>query len=278
MPDYTSTVDIERPPGDQRTAEQWARAVWAAAPLLTRIFLRAGWRCLGLRGRSAPDRVLGWTIAESTPDRVVLDIPSRIMTARNVVRLDDRHVRWTTEVDFDTVPARLLWSLAAPVHHLVIPTRLRNAARYPGSGDRKHRIVTTVQRRLANPLSSRWPGQTLLETTGRNSGLARRTPIGGRRTDDQFWLVSEFGPRSHYVRNIQANPHVRLRLHGAWHHGVAHLVPDDDARARLKTLPGLNSAAVRAVGTDLLTIRVDLEPDAATARRTGSPRAGGEPG
>ena len=125
-------------------------------------------------------------------------------------------------------------------------------------GDRKHRAVTAFQRRIGNPLLRRLPTQTLLETTGRSSGLPRRTPIGGRRTGGAFWLVSEFGERSHYVRNIQADPRVRLRLHGVWHEGTAHLLPEDDARARLKTLPRLNSTAVQAFGTDLLTIRVDL--------------------
>ncbi|GAA2304726.1 nitroreductase family deazaflavin-dependent oxidoreductase [Streptomyces kunmingensis] len=122
----------------------------------------------------------------------------------------------------------------------------------------KHRIVTTFQRRVANPLSTRMPGQVLIETTGRSSGLARRTPVGGRRVDGSFWLVSEFGLASQYVRNIQADPKVRVRLGGRWYTGTAHLLPDDDARARLKTLPRYNSAAVRAFGTDLLTIRIDL--------------------
>jgi deazaflavin-dependent oxidoreductase (nitroreductase family) len=122
----------------------------------------------------------------------------------------------------------------------------------------KHRIVSTFQRRVANPLSTRLPSQVLIETTGRTSGRARRTPVGGRRVADSFWLVSEFGLASQYVRNIQADPHVRVRLRGRWHTGTAHLLPDDDPRARLKTLPRYNSTAVRAFGTQLLTIRVDL--------------------
>ncbi|MBB4683704.1 nitroreductase/quinone reductase family protein [Amycolatopsis jiangsuensis] len=260
VPDYTSTVDIERPAGDRRTAEQWARAVWEEASSPMRLFLRTGWWCLGLRGRPAPGRVLGWTVAESAPHRIVLENPSRIMTSRNVVRLDEKRVRWTTDVDFDRAPARFLWSLAAPIHHRVIPARLRRAAKNPRRpGDRQHRLVTGFQRRLGNPLLARLPGQTLLETTGRTSGLPRRTPIGGRRTGGEFWLVSEFGVRSHYVRNIQADPRVRLRLRGRWHHGVAHPVPEDDARARLKSLPRMNSTVVRAFGTDLLTIRIDLD-------------------
>ncbi|MER6470534.1 nitroreductase/quinone reductase family protein [Streptomyces collinus] len=125
----------------------------------------------------------------------------------------------------------------------------------PGS---KQRIVTRFQRLVANPLNRRLPSQTLLETTGRTSGKPRRTPVGGRRTGDSFWIVSEFGFTSQYVRNIQADPEVRVRIRGRWHHGTAHLLPEDDARARLRTLPRFNSAVVRALGADLLTVRVDL--------------------
>lgn len=103
------------------------------------------------------------------------------------------------------------------------------------------------------------PFQTLLETTGRVSGLPRTTPVGGRRAGDAFWLVSEFGERSQYVRNIKADPRVRVRIRGRWHTGTAHLMPEDDPVARLRTLPRLNSAAVRAVGAELLTVRVDLD-------------------
>jgi len=115
------------------------------------------------------------------------------------------------------------------------------------------------QKRVANPLMRRNPFQTLLETTGRKSGEPKRTPLGGSRVGNQFWFVSEFGEKSQYVKNIQADPHVRVRLRGRWHKGVAHLVPDDDPRERLKSLPQFNSFGVRTFGTNLLTIRVDFE-------------------
>jgi deazaflavin-dependent oxidoreductase (nitroreductase family) len=76
--------------------------------------------------------------------------------------------------------------------------------------------------------------------------------------DDQFWMVSEHGEHSDYVRNIKANPAVRLRLGGKWRKGTAHLLPDDDAQQRLGNLPRLNSRMVRIMGSELLTIRVDL--------------------
>ncbi|MCV7331134.1 nitroreductase/quinone reductase family protein [Mycobacterium cookii] len=122
----------------------------------------------------------------------------------------------------------------------------------------KRRVVHTAQRLVVNPIGRRSP-MTMLETTGRKSGQPRRTAIGGRLIGNQFWLVSEHGEHSHYVLNIKANPAVRLRLHGQWRTGTAHLLPDDDVNERLKGLPGVNSALVRLMGSDLLTIRVDLD-------------------
>jgi deazaflavin-dependent oxidoreductase (nitroreductase family) len=115
------------------------------------------------------------------------------------------------------------------------------------------------QKNVANPLMRRNPMQTLLETTGRTSGQPRRTPLGGKRINDSFWFVSEFGEKSQYVKNIKANPRVRVRLRGKWYPGTAHLVPDDDPQERLRDLPQFNSFGVRTFGTNLLTVRVDLD-------------------
>lgn len=122
----------------------------------------------------------------------------------------------------------------------------------------KVRIVRSFQRSVVNPVARRSSRLTMLETTGRNSGQPRRTAIGGRRQGNSFWFVSEHGYRSDYVRNIQAAPAVRLRLNRRWHTGTAVLLPEDDTAARLAWLGGGNSLAVRALGTELLTIRVDL--------------------
>lgn len=120
-------------------------------------------------------------------------------------------------------------------------------------------VTQFFQKRIANPVMRRMPTQTLLETIGRKSGEPRRTPLGGKRIGDQFWFVSEFGEQSQYVRNIKANPRVRVRLRGRWHSGTAHLVPEDDSQARLRELPAFNSFGVRTFGTNLLTVRVDLD-------------------
>jgi len=123
----------------------------------------------------------------------------------------------------------------------------------------RDRIAAAFQKNVANPLMRLMPFQTLLETKGRISGEPRRTPLDGSRVGDQFWFVSEFGDKSQYVKNIKADPQVRVRLKGKWHSGTAHLVPDDDPHERLRSLPKFNSFGVRTFGTNLLTIRVDFK-------------------
>ena len=124
-------------------------------------------------------------------------------------------------------------------------------------------LVLRFQRHVSNPIFRRLaphlPAWAVIETTGRTSGQPRRNPVGGRLEGSVFWLVSEFGRDSHYVRNIVADPRVRVQLRGRWHSGTAVLVDSDDPRARLRQLPFLNGMMVRTVGTNLLTVRVDLD-------------------
>ncbi|ETW21768.1 nitroreductase family deazaflavin-dependent oxidoreductase [Mycobacterium gastri] len=124
--------------------------------------------------------------------------------------------------------------------------------------DVKRQVVHGFQRLVANPLGRQLP-LTMLETIGRKTGQPRRTAVGGKVIGNQFWMVSEHGEHSDYVYNIKANPAVRVRIGGQWRTGTAHLLPEDDPRQRLRDLPRVNSAAVRAIGSDLLTIRVDLD-------------------
>src|SRR5580658_905447 len=83
----------------------------------------------------------------------------------------------------------------------------------------KHRIVHTLQKYVLNPpiklalaVGLPLPGYALLETKGRKTGKPRRTPVGDGRVGNQFWLVAEHGMKAGYVRNIERDPHVRLKL------------------------------------------------------------------
>jgi deazaflavin-dependent oxidoreductase (nitroreductase family) len=104
------------------------------------------------------------------------------------------------------------------------------------------------------------PWWSLLETTGRKTGRPWRNPVGNGLDGNTFWIVAEHGHEAGYVKNIKANSRVRLRVGGRWRSGQAHVLEDDDARARQAKLGQVNAAFVRLMGTELLTVRVDLDP------------------
>ena len=131
----------------------------------------------------------------------------------------------------------------------------------------KRRLTTSVAKYVVNPLVRGLfrlgvpaPGTAILETRGRKSGQARRTPVTNGLAGDTFWIVSEHGRESSYVRNIEADPRVRVKVGRRWYEGTAHVLPDDDPRERMRMLGRtVNDAVVRLVGTEQLTIRIDVD-------------------
>jgi deazaflavin-dependent oxidoreductase (nitroreductase family) len=130
--------------------------------------------------------------------------------------------------------------------------------------DRKARLVIGLQRYTMNPfikpLAGLLPVWIKLETVGRKSGKPRRTPLGMSREGDTVWIVSEQGWRAQYVRNIAVNPRVRVKVRGRWHDGTAEILESVDAQERLAHQSAWNRMAVRSLGTDLLTLRIELDP------------------
>jgi deazaflavin-dependent oxidoreductase (nitroreductase family) len=132
----------------------------------------------------------------------------------------------------------------------------------------KARAVRLTQKYLLNPpvrvlfgLGLVPPTHVLLETTGRGTGRPRQNPVGNGLDGDTLWIVAEHGRSASYVRNLEADPRVRVKIGRRWRSGTATVLPEDDPRSRLRRIGRpVNGFMVRAVGTDLLTIRVDLDP------------------
>jgi deazaflavin-dependent oxidoreductase (nitroreductase family) len=139
----------------------------------------------------------------------------------------------------------------------------------------KRRWSTFLTAKLVNPVvraAARagipLPLVVILETRGRKSGQPRRVPVGKALDGDTLWVVAEHGRKAAYVKNIEADPHVRVRVGRRWRAGIARVLYDDDWRLRQRQLPNkVNSAVVRLIGTEHLTIRIDLE----AGRRPGRP-------
>lgn len=143
----------------------------------------------------------------------------------------------------------------------------------------------SIQNRVINPAVRallEWglapPTYALIETVGRRTGRRRRLPVANGLDGNTFWLIVGLGFEAAYVRNLQANPRVRIKARPArlrdglrmrWQTGTAHPMPDDDARARHRSLgrgrPGyrLDGILLRtmaaAAGSEMLTVRIDLD-------------------
>jgi deazaflavin-dependent oxidoreductase (nitroreductase family) len=100
--------------------------------------------------------------------------------------------------------------------------------------DRLQKSVINPLDKLAFALRTPPPGDALLETTGRRTGQPRVTPICDCLEGDTFWIVAQRGRGSDCVRNIEANPRVRVKdslSDSHWRAGTAHILDDDDPRS-----------------------------------------------
>src|SRR3954452_8343810 len=135
--------------------------------------------------------------------------------------------------------------------------------------------IAWIQKSVLNPLDKLAfalrtppPGDALLETTGRRTGRPRVTPVCDCLEGDTFWIISQSGRDADYVRNIEADPRVRVRgslSSRGWRSGTARVVDDDDPEERGRLLSRGNrwrrlclDASAR-MGTSPLTIRIDLD-------------------
>lgn len=141
----------------------------------------------------------------------------------------------------------------------------------PSAGGSSSRASTAgVSSAGASPActASAGAGETDAREASR-SGLPRAVPVTEGLAGQRFWVIAEHDYRAAYLRSIQADPQARVKMRQGWRvrwlTGTAQVLPDDDPLLRRRVLcrwcPGrrLNALVVRIPGTDLLTVRIDLE-------------------
>jgi hypothetical protein len=129
--DFACAYEVAVAPDDNRSSEQWARAVWEGAPAPLRWFMLAGWRfVLGLRlgPRHSPHHILGWRIVDRGPGETVCQLHSGFLTAYNVFRKVDGTLVWSTFVTCKRPVARVIWPPVSLLHRLLVRIALRRAA------------------------------------------------------------------------------------------------------------------------------------------------------
>jgi deazaflavin-dependent oxidoreductase (nitroreductase family) len=99
----------------------------------------------------------------------------------------------------------------------------------------------------------------VLTTTGRNSGLARQTPLQYERIGDLLYIGSARGVKADWVQNIIQDPCVSVLIKGQQITGIARVVDDPEAAVdflelRLKRHPWMMKNMLRIEG-------ITSEPD-----------------
>ncbi len=117
--------------------------------------------------------------------------------------------------------------------------------------------------KVINPIfrvfAGRVPGYVLLETIGRKSGRRHQVPVAGKLNKNVVWIVVGHASRSAFLRNVRANPQVRVRVNRRWREGRAEVVGGDDARRRAWRTNPANAGFLRVASSDLATLRVELD-------------------
>ncbi|MFD3702029.1 nitroreductase family deazaflavin-dependent oxidoreductase [Nocardia sp. NPDC058658] len=104
------------------------------------------------------------------------------------------------------------------------------------------------------------PLWVVLETTGRTSGEPRRIPLARGPWDGEVMsLISVHGTRADWVRNVQADPRVRLRIWWRWRSATAtvtDLTPAELRRFNINARLGPRLFAMNKVAPVLVRIRL----------------------
>jgi hypothetical protein len=126
-------------PASGAGAHEWARLSLRGAEASGGVFSRLVWHGVlrfDLEPVATEETLAGWRITEEAPTRLVLDVDGALMAGRLVFDTAGAAMTWTTMVRYHHVLARPVWTLAAPVHRMLVPQSMSAALgtlRRPGS-------------------------------------------------------------------------------------------------------------------------------------------------
>ncbi len=111
---------------------------------------------------------------------------------------------------------------------------------------------------LTRPLAGYAPWWVVIESTGRRTGTARRTPLANAPLKGSVLSVlSVYGDSAAFVKNIRANPRVRVKRRGRWLDGSAEVV---DASPQAVADLGLYARHVLIrIGSDPKIVRIAID-------------------
>ena len=131
-PWYEDAFVLETGAAQERTGEEWARALLEDAPAGMQRSLRRGWWCaLGLLLGSTRDerRVLGWEVRRRAPEFALLGADSRLgMVGEVLVEHRPRALLVATFIQMRNPLARVVWAGVSPGHRQAVRALLEGVA------------------------------------------------------------------------------------------------------------------------------------------------------
>lgn len=114
---------------------------------------------------------------------------------------------------------------------------------------------------LCRPFAGIAPWWVLLETTGNRTGRLRLTPLAAGPMDgDAMLLIAVHGHGCGWVRNVDAQPAVRLKHRRKWFEG--HAVAEEIRPETLRRFNAYARSGPRVAGIDPVLVRITLTPAA----------------
>jgi Protein of unknown function (DUF2867) len=129
--DYEDAFLLDTGAAQDRTGEEWARAMLEDAPAGMQRSLRRAWCALGLRLGSTRDerRVLGWEVRRRAPEFALLAANSWLgMLGEVLVERRQRAVLVATFMQLRNPLARLVWAGVSPGHRQAVRDLLEGVA------------------------------------------------------------------------------------------------------------------------------------------------------
>jgi hypothetical protein len=125
--DYADSYGAATHHADDRSPEEWARAVLEDTSLGRRA--REFWQGLGLRlgAPNSPDHVQGWKIAARGHDWIRLETSSSWATAEIVFHVAEGCLSIALFLRFDATKAKDSWSSVSVMHQRAVPALLEQA-------------------------------------------------------------------------------------------------------------------------------------------------------
>jgi hypothetical protein len=134
--DYEDAFIVDA--GVERTAEQWAHAVFNDAPLAVRARLVSGWVGLGLKlgGPWSTRHLLGWKVQQVSPSVMLLGAVSSLgLEAELLFRTRPGGLLFATLIRQNNPAARAVWVRMTSTHQGIVRSLLEHAARREATGE-----------------------------------------------------------------------------------------------------------------------------------------------